>query len=379
MSKHENFITDKKHIKYQLEKLNHGIEEHLKEALFDVLYNKHGIHSFTGLPVDKTVLFYHLCQFKKAQQDRLKTEISKDEWDILCPPTGVTDLREWTPKLIITVIINVLSIPPPIGGWNQTVHSNIVEDDSIGATILSAIRFLEYIMMSVNSTKDVFDLENWTTLKNILAKLTYSNMKKFEELFDHCVHKYKVTMQQHSQQTQHQQQHQQQPQKPLQHQSQYQSEKQQEQQSLQPEIQYLQKQQPDSAQPLAHSKKKEPVESCEIGDISEPVYNPKQPERVSLATENEEYYKEQKSKKKGKDDKVSGENYDKDKFLNTEQKFESNEQLTAKPAATSDAELQSTVKELAQSFADSTRQLTKTMKQLEIETTASHNENEGEG
>lgn len=399
MSKHENLITDKKCIEYQLEKLNCGIEQDLKEALLDILFNQHGLHPYAGLPVDKTILYYHLCQFKKAQQYTLKSEITQNDWDLLCPATGITEPRDWSVKLIIIVIINVLTIPPPAGGWNQKVHSIETEEESLSSAILSSNKFLDQIVL-VNSTQDHFDLENWMILKNILTKLQYSNMERFEELFNHSVNEYKKADQQQQHQSGQQQQHFSQqlqlPQQPPQKEQQSQSQHLKQQQQHQSEKPCSQKQQqhchsheqPELTQISTFSKKKEPVESCESDgfSLSESVYDLKQkqqqPAKVTLPTEHEEDCEKQKNTSKKNNDEPFGEKYNKGHYsiIEQQQMLDYDTQATGKSAtaSTSDVEL-STVKELAQSFAESTRRLTKTMKQLEMESTTIQNETESEG
>ena len=399
MSKPE--IFNKKSAEYQLKQLNLGIEKYLKEALWGILFNKHEIQSYVGLPLDNELLKHHLCQFQRAKKDTLKSELNKEEWDLLCPLTGVPVPEKWTAKLIITVIINVLSIPPPLGGWNQTVPQT--EDISLGATILASNTFLKRLK---NSAFDSFDFQNWTLLRNILIQLKYSNMKKFDELFKSNVQEFNPTthiIQDHMLKselistkdflatngrsendgalirtmlsneathtgsihyprvtdTQFQPQHQQ-------------------------------------KQPLGSlCNKKEPVESCENDNenysFCEDAIDSKQAAtRVLLPSENEEnyekaFYNKEKDillqEKKNEQDNINLKENSKYLSQNIEQKeqiesSEVNQPTVEKPKT--DVKLESTVKERAQSFAESTRRLTKTMKQLEMET-VNHDENDDEG
>ena len=159
------------------------IDKHLKDALLDILFNKHDLKSYDGLPNDTALLQHYLCQFRRAQEETLINEVSKDEWDLLCPITGFPVPELWTTKLIVTVIIHVLSIPPPGGGWNQEFPAS--DDVSLGATILETKFLLEKICDPSRVQSIQYDDScSWENLRRILSILNYSNIEKFDKLFD---------------------------------------------------------------------------------------------------------------------------------------------------------------------------------------------------
>ena len=96
----------------------------LKQRLLHILHNKDNDPSYQGLPEDPADLYKELSstKHKKTLNSLFNKRILKqDQMDILLPPNG--DKKTYSAALdvtlIVLLIINCTTLPPPDGGWKQ--------------------------------------------------------------------------------------------------------------------------------------------------------------------------------------------------------------------------------------------------------------------
>ena len=108
----------------------------LQIALLFVLHNKGNRTDYFGLPEDETELYKEFLR-RKVEIDKLVKDgvLNKAQHDTLLPPgQNKTDSSVFDVTLIIVLIINFTTLPPPKKGWKRLDPT----DFSIAAFILRA-------------------------------------------------------------------------------------------------------------------------------------------------------------------------------------------------------------------------------------------------
>ena len=113
-------VTEKIEHWLRLATLLHGP---LKQRLLHVLHNKDNDSLYQGLPEDPSDLYKELSTTHKKTLDNLLRSrvLKKDQMDILLPPNGdnKTFSEAFDVTLIVLLMINCTTLPPPVGGWKQ--------------------------------------------------------------------------------------------------------------------------------------------------------------------------------------------------------------------------------------------------------------------
>lgn len=164
-------------------RVNLAVELHIKDALLDILHNSSNDPSYQGLPTNGYLLYQRMVQFKTSHGKKLARVLKQDQWDTLCPNSGISNSQEWDITLITVVIINVLQLPPPINGWNQPPH---VSDTSKAAFVLRARKIrneIKHGSLKDISTNQQFN-QIWTQTEKALHDVGYNQnkMKQFNDL-----------------------------------------------------------------------------------------------------------------------------------------------------------------------------------------------------
>lgn len=152
----------------------------IKEALLDILHNRNNDPGYVGLPEDGQKLYQRMVVLRKNHQ-KVSRIVSRRHWDLLCPPSGVSNSNDWTILTIVFVIQYEKLIPPPKDGWRIPPNKH---DTSKAANVLRA----KYIRNQIrhSSVNEMRDLERYNELirqiEDVLTGLEYRNMRLFYEL-----------------------------------------------------------------------------------------------------------------------------------------------------------------------------------------------------
>ena len=96
------------------------LHQPLKTALLQVLHNKSNRTDYVGLPEDESDLYKELSsrmtEINKLVKDRV---LNQKQVSLLLPPTKRTDSSTFDVTLIIVVIRNFTTLPPPTNGWRN--------------------------------------------------------------------------------------------------------------------------------------------------------------------------------------------------------------------------------------------------------------------
>jgi len=158
-------------------KLNLALDIHVKEALLSLLHNRGNDPSYIGLPEDPGQLFLYLNQLPQKTK-KLLNACQKDQ---SFPSNGKqVDSSKWDVTLITAIIQNCIPELKPLNGWVNIDRG----DQSKGAYVIRARRLrneLKHTNCDDINSKDTFD-EFWDRITDILNKLGYLDMKKFQEI-----------------------------------------------------------------------------------------------------------------------------------------------------------------------------------------------------
>ena len=97
----------------------------LKETLLHVLHNKSKDVTYNGLPEDPSALYTQLLTTHQNTINSLvkKNVLKKDQLELLLPTNGhkKTYSNTFDITLLVVLIINCTTLPPPVNGWNQKI------------------------------------------------------------------------------------------------------------------------------------------------------------------------------------------------------------------------------------------------------------------
>ena len=156
----------------------------VNNALDHIIHNDHNDPSYIGLPKDEGQLFNILVSFKRNYETALKRVIYKDQWNILCPQSGKSDIKLSDATSKVNVIrYNLPGLPPPSppNGW----HVKTVQNPVNKAEFCIVARELR------NKTKHgtIYDLKTvakfnsrWDEIEAVLIGLQYRDMAVFYDL-----------------------------------------------------------------------------------------------------------------------------------------------------------------------------------------------------
>ena len=157
----------------------------LNAALRDIIHNTHGDPKYIGLPRDGKLLYNVLLNFKNKWQKKLGNKVvSVHQWDIMCPPSGISNSESFdTTSDVVVIRYNLPGLPPPTDpkGWEVKVVKNP----------LNKADFCLEARMLRNDTKHgtISDMKNvaqfdsrWDRFEAVLIGLCYQNMNIFHNL-----------------------------------------------------------------------------------------------------------------------------------------------------------------------------------------------------
>jgi hypothetical protein len=153
----------------------------LHPALIDILHNNHSDLSYQGLPKCQKQLYNKLFKFKSKYQGKLGKLIKPFQWDMICPANCQTDSSALDVTTVVILIIHLVNITPPKGGWN--IKEPKSGDQSLASFIIMA-RMLRNAISHYNAcklSKDKFE-ELWSQARVTLLGLRYQNIKLFDNL-----------------------------------------------------------------------------------------------------------------------------------------------------------------------------------------------------
>ena len=111
----------------------------VKQKLSDVLHNKTNDNCYQGLPEDPSKLYHELSTTHKPTIVALKKKkvLNDGQIELLLPTNG--DIKTFSEKfdvtLIVLLIINFTTLPPPVNGWFKPPLDS---DASVAANVLRA-------------------------------------------------------------------------------------------------------------------------------------------------------------------------------------------------------------------------------------------------
>ena len=101
----------------------------VNNALDHIIHNDHNDPNYKDLPKDEGQLFNILVIFKQKYETALQRIIYKEQWNILCPQSGKSDIKYSDATLKVNVIrYNLHGLPPPSppNGWQVKTVKNPV-------------------------------------------------------------------------------------------------------------------------------------------------------------------------------------------------------------------------------------------------------------
>ena len=123
------------------------LHQPLKTALLHVLHNKSKRADYVGLPENESDLYKELDSQRTTINQLVKKRVlNQDQVELLLPSgTNKTDSSTFDVTLIIVVIRNFTTLPPPTNGWrNNPTQSDIKTSDiTDSVTTRERICFLE--------------------------------------------------------------------------------------------------------------------------------------------------------------------------------------------------------------------------------------------
>lgn len=151
----------------------------LKEALLSDLHLKN-----LGLPKDGKKLFKRMVRFKQEHEEHLKNVIRQDQWDIILPPSQVSNSKHWDITIIKVVIQYAIKIHPPNAPKGWETKSLDPNDISIASFVCRAKNLRNVIKhTTVSQMQDPGKYNDLLSqMISILRGLNYKHMKSFYEL-----------------------------------------------------------------------------------------------------------------------------------------------------------------------------------------------------
>ena len=153
----------------RLSTAQHGL---LKHQLLCVLHNKNN-GNYQGLPEDPLQLYYELSTTHKPTINALvkKRVLKQDQLKLLLPSDGSqkTDSQAFDVTLIVLLIINCTTLPPPVNGWYKPPLDS---DASVAASVLRARAWRNFLNhANANSIDQAKFNEKWKEAIDILQGL----------------------------------------------------------------------------------------------------------------------------------------------------------------------------------------------------------------
>ena len=156
----------------------------VNNALDHIIHNDHNDPSYTGLPKDEGQLFNILVVFKQNFETALKRVIYEDQWDILCPQSGRSDITSADATLKVNVIrYNLPGLPPPspLIGWQVKTVPNPVNKADFCIESRELRNRSKHGTISDLKTVDKFN-SRWDEIEAVLTGLKYRDMAIFHNL-----------------------------------------------------------------------------------------------------------------------------------------------------------------------------------------------------
>ena len=156
----------------------------VNDALDLIIHNDHNDPTYQGLPKDEGQLFNILDLFKQKYQTALKCVIYEDQWDILCPQSGKSDIKSADVPLKVKVIrYNLPGLPPPSSpiGWQVKTVPNPGNKAEFCIVARELRNKTKHGTISDLKTVDKFN-SRWDEIEAVLKGLQYRDMAKFDEL-----------------------------------------------------------------------------------------------------------------------------------------------------------------------------------------------------
>ena len=144
----------------------------LKHQLLCVLHNKKN-GNYQGLPEDPSQLYHVLSTIHKPTINALvkKRVLKQDQLMLLLPSDGSqkTDSQAFDVTLIVLLIINCSTLPPPVNGWYKPPLDS---DASVAANVLRARAWRNFLNhVNANSIDQAKFNEKWNEALDILQGL----------------------------------------------------------------------------------------------------------------------------------------------------------------------------------------------------------------
>ena len=120
----------------------------LKDALLFVLHNKGNRTDYVGLPEDETKLYNELSGKRSQINTLVKNRVlNQDQVNILLPPgENKTDSSTFDVTLIIVLITNFTTLPPPKNGWKGKLDPT---DASTAAFVFQARKWRNVLIHGI--------------------------------------------------------------------------------------------------------------------------------------------------------------------------------------------------------------------------------------
>ena len=154
----------------------------LIDVLLTVIHNRKNDLTYAGLPEDGVDLYNRMQAFKSKSGNQLKKVIREEQWNVICPSSGVSNSSKWdvtTLKIVAQYV--VLDSKPPMAGWE---NDPIPIDHSLAAVVCRVKNIRNYVKhCTIKAFTDATVCNNTLAkILNILQRFGYSNMKLFYDL-----------------------------------------------------------------------------------------------------------------------------------------------------------------------------------------------------
>ena len=156
----------------------------VNNALDHIIHNDHNDQSYRGLPKDEVQLFKELELFKINYETTLQGIVREDQWNILCPQSGKSDIKCADATLKVIVIRYKLpGLPPPSNPNGWRVRTVLNPANKAEFCILARVlrNKTKHGTISDLKTVDKFN-SRWDEIEAVLKGLKYRDMATFYEL-----------------------------------------------------------------------------------------------------------------------------------------------------------------------------------------------------
>ncbi|XP_066919964.1 uncharacterized protein [Clytia hemisphaerica] len=150
------------------------LHEPLKEALLAFLHNDYKHNYYVGLPRNPTALNTEIRKQQNTINRLVKKGVLKqDQVDTLLPPNSTqTDSQTFDITLIIVLIINFTTLPPPKNGWNKKLAAG---DISPAAFVILARDWRNRLLHADAKSIDLNELNlRWNEGEKIVIGLGFT-------------------------------------------------------------------------------------------------------------------------------------------------------------------------------------------------------------